>query len=158
MEHSHAVNAIKRPRQEGKGEYIGLETHEIAISQVLRRDLDRRAQIDSDYVGAPTGGHLGETAHAATHVENQFALKVLRPDVNLSDEILLGKTSARTVQLSALKPPPLITKAIRIVALIHKANDAAHLRKAAPAGWTQVGIAPPRQRNMAVRTVQQGFS
>jgi hypothetical protein len=64
------------------------------------------------------------TAHAAAHIEHQFARQVLRAKSGSSFEILLRSLAARVIELSFIVLEPLEAKASRVELFVHEAGNA----------------------------------
>src|SRR5579863_4909549 len=96
-------------------ENIGLEYRRLAPSQISSRNFCCEAQINSNHVGAPAGGHVRKASHAASHVEHQFAREIFRAEAGTPAEGTLRALAFVGVQLRASVHLPLKTKAARVL-------------------------------------------
>src|SRR5208282_693675 len=123
MQYANAVNNVKALRSKRKREYIRLESNEVTIGQILRRDFGGAAEIDAHDTRSPARGYFGKAAHAASHIEHEFARQFLTPKRRLHAEVLLRLANFIVVELRFLIAMPLKTKTGGIVLGIDKPRD-----------------------------------
>src|SRR5208282_4248757 len=122
-----AVDKVKTFRSEGQRENVGLHGDEIACGKVLGCHFRSRAEIDADDTRTPTGRNFGEAAHAASHIENQFALEFFGPQRGFHPKIEVRLADLVVIELRLLIPVPLEAETGGVMLGIYEARNAIYV-------------------------------
>ena len=134
VEHSDAVDVIETAGREGEREDVCLKNRDIApLGEISRGNFSSDAQINAHHNATGAAGHLGETPHTASDIEDQLAREFLRRKSRAPGEGQPRLATGFTVKLGGGISLPLKTKTAGVERGVDKTDYSVDVREFATA-------------------------